>query len=190
MNLIKLGWNLIVQIILFFHKCHLRYGVFNCREFEGQDGWRREKITKLLQLSPNFLKNVFPAPDKDLSITLVSRTFGPYTHIYGNRWNYYLEQQSQNLDFLLMEMLNDKEKAFVQLTRDALQCEKELKIKLEKEGYNNVAHCCGLVVLESFSGYGIAQKLAKTLVDYTHYKIFFPGLYKNTFCKVARLGEV
>ena len=148
----------------------------------GQDGWLREKITKLLKLTPKFLEEILPGPDYNLSITLVSRILGPYAHIYGNLWNFYLEQQSENLDCLLSELLNDNEKAFVQLLRDVLVCENELEKELETKGYetNTMVHVCGLMVIESFSGHGIAQKLIKTFDDYIRNKKYTAIVVETT----------
>ena len=122
--------------------------------FYGPQGWASEQIASLLQVSDDFIQDVFPCPTNSLSLTLFYNGLA-VGHCNGNKWEDFIGEFFMNLQLLRQKTTHTNTITFlglldvIQYDEDTLLRQKlvsELEIPLDK-----IAHNAGLMVLKGYS---------------------------------------
>ena len=129
-------------------------------EMFGLEGWKREPVTKKLQIPDKIIQEIFPAQNEEICITAFVGD-EPVGHCDNNSWQDFLEMFPKNLERL--ENHDDQNvKNFVNLLKQVYEAEYTMLVPyLKEQGFtlDQVAHCSGLMVMQYHCNKGIGKKL-------------------------------
>lgn len=144
----------------------IKAGAVLAPEFYAADGggWSDELLTRALGVPGDVVGSIFPPPDEALSLTgfYDGKPIGQRNY---NAWKRFLEELPHNLA-KYERSESDGVRRFVEVLRLAWREELELQKALELRGYaiDEIAHACGIMILNQYRGRGYAMKLQRAVL--------------------------
>ena len=163
-------------------------------QFFHNEGWNRDPLMAALKIrSVVVLLNITP-PAKDLCLTLFDSN-KPIGHCYANLWTEFLRLQPIKLDAIQEDPRFNSDPSFVKfdkLMREAYIVHMgSLFQRVDQRGHlrDQIAHHCGLMVMQPYTGKGLATRLVAESDKLLKEKNFTIAIVETTSNTARRIYE-
>jgi len=129
-------------------------------KFFSDVGWYREPIFKTLGITKDIIITIFPKAENDMSLTAFING-EPIGQCTANKWEYFISQVPVHI-FNVKENKDKNVHKLIKLQEKMNNCEKDVLLPFmfkQNFAYQDIAHVCGLMVLNDYAQKGIGTKL-------------------------------